>query len=133
VNVYALGAGVAAAVLVIAHGAVGHGWHRAQLRYVTFAPTTIVGDADSARRFFGVTWHLVTVFFGATAVALFAIGSGQYTSPEACRFIALTYAAVIAVAMAYFAPRLRAILKPIPAIASLSMVALVLLAWLGAA
>ena len=130
-NEPALGAAVAATVLVLAHGGVGHGWHRAQLRDVTFQATPIVGDADAAHRFFQVTWHLVTVLFAATAVALYAIGLGEYESPTALRFISITYVAVLGVCGAYFIRHLGALRKPIPSIATVAMLAVVVLAWVA--
>ena len=134
-NAPALGAAAAAVVLVVAHGGVGHGWHRMQLRRVELAPTAIVGDADSARRFFEVCWHIITVFFAATAIALAAIGLGKvepHTASIVLRFTAATYLGVAAVAAASFATRVRAIAKPIPAIASAAMVAVIVLAWIAA-
>jgi hypothetical protein len=132
VNAPALGAAIAASVLVVAHGAIGHGWHGAQLRGVELKPTRIVGDADAAHRFFHVTWHLVTVFFIATAAAMFAIAFGAVAAPPIVpRFIAGTYVAVLGVCAIYFAPRPRALLRPIPSIAGASMIALVICAWLA--
>jgi hypothetical protein len=134
-NAPALGAAAAAAVLVVAHGGVGHGWHRMQLRRVELAPTALVGDAESARRFFEVCWHMITVFFTATAIALAAIGLGKidpHTASIALRFTAATYLGIAAVAGAYFATRVRAIARPIPAIASTAMVAVIVLSWIAA-
>ena len=129
VNSLALGGAAAASVLVIAHGGIGHVWHRAQLRDVAFKPTALVGDADAAHRFFQVTWHLVTVLFLATAVVLFALAFEAYQSAVVLRSIAVVYVVVIAVCLAYFAPRPGALLKPIPMVASVSMVAIVGFAW----
>lgn len=123
---------MAATVLVVAHGGVGHRWHRAQLRGVSFQPTLIVGDADAAHRFFQVTWHLVTVLFAATAVALYAIGLGEYQCDTALRFISITYVGVLGVCGAYFARRLGALQRPIPLIATAAMIAVVVLAWVAA-
>jgi len=131
-NWAAFGAAVAASVLVVAHGGVGHGWHRAQLRDVAFKATSIVGDADAANRFFQVTWHIVTVFFASSAAALGAIAFGAYTSAVVLRSIAVVYLLVIGVCLAYFARRPRALMKPIPSIAAISMVAIVVLAWVAA-
>ena len=125
------GAAVAASVLVAAHGVVGHGWHRAQLRHVSFKPTSIVGDADTAHRFFQVTWHIVTVFFLSTSAALYAMAFGAFTSAVVLRFIAAVYLLIICVCLAYFARRPRALLAPIPGIAAVSMVAIVVLAWVA--
>lgn len=131
-NLPAVGAAIAASILTIAHGGVGHGWHRAQLRDVAFKPTALVGDADAAHRFFQVTWHIVTTFFLATAIALFAIAFGAYTNTIVLQFIAVTYGVVIGVALTYFAARFRAIVAPIPSIAAASMVAVIVLCWLAA-
>jgi hypothetical protein len=132
VNGFALAAAVAATILVVAHGGVGHVWHRAQLRDVAFKSTSIVGDADAAHRFFQVCWHLVTVLFAATAVALYAIGFGELASATALRFIAITYVGVLGVCLVYFGPRMAALLKPIPSIAGTAMVGVVVFAWLAA-
>jgi hypothetical protein len=126
-----LGAALAASVLVAAHGIVGHGWHRAQLRDVVFKPTSIVGDADAAHRFFEVTWHIVTVFFLSTAGALYAIAFDLDSSAHALHFVELVYLLVIVVCLAYFGRRPSALLRPIPSIAAVSMVAIVVLAWIG--
>src|SRR5262245_1732406 len=122
-NWAAFGAAMAASGLFAAHGVVGHRWHRAQLRHVTFEPTAIVGDADAAHRFFEATWHIVTVFFLATAVALYAIAFEAYTNAVVLRSIAAIYGLVIGVCLAYFGSRPRALLRPIPSIAALCMIA----------
>ena len=79
------------------------------------------------RLFFQVTWHIVTVFFLSTAAALYAMAFGA-TSAVVPRFIAAVYLLVIGVCLAYFARRPRALLKPIPSIAAVCMVAIVVLA-----
>ena len=79
-----------------------------------------------------MTWHIVTVFFLATAVALYTIAFEVYTSAVVLRFIAAVYVFVIGVCIAYFGHRPRALLRPIPSIAAVCMIAIVVLAWVAA-
>jgi hypothetical protein len=132
VNLPALGAALAATVLVVAHGGVGHGWHRAQLRDHAFKPTRIVGDAAAAHRFFQVTWHIVTIVFALTAVAFYAVAFGAVVDPRVLQLVSVGYGLILALCLAHFGRTPRALLKPIPSIAGAGMVALVVLAWFAA-
>src|SRR5262245_14497277 len=99
--------------LVVAHGVIGHRWHLAQLRPATFQPTALVGDADLARRFFTITWHLLTVVFVASALAFALAAAGEVRSPPLLRFVAASHGGFLVVALAYVIGRGRAILRPI--------------------
>jgi hypothetical protein len=122
-SVPALLAAVGDVVLVAAHGVVGHVWHRAQLRRVTLAPTALVGDAEVARAFFTVTWHIVTAVFAACAVVLAAAGLGALDSPALVRFVAWLHVGFLATAGCFALPRGLALVRPMPAIALGGMIA----------
>ncbi len=71
------------------------------------------------------------MFFGATAAALYAMAFEAYANAVVLRSIAAGYLLVIGVCLAYFGRTPRALLKPIPSIAAVSMVAVVVLAWIA--
>lgn len=110
-NLAALPAALAASIGVYAHGVLGHRWFTAQLHSVEMQPTPLsirlFGPSDLSWQVFGITWHTVTVFFLATAVALYLSAFGALESRDLLRFIALIYAGFLAVGLIYTRGRVQ--------------------------
>lgn len=131
INVPALFAGVAASVVICAHGIVGHRWMMAQLSSVELQPTKLFGDADVALRVFGVVWHIVTAVFLTSAVTLYLVAFGVVESRGLLRFISVVHAVFLGVGLVYLIPRPDAIFRPIPPVFVACMVGVSVLAWLA--
>ena len=135
VNLAALFAGLAASVGVYAHGVLGHRWLVAQLRSVEMRPTplsrSLFGERDISWQVFGVTWHIVTTMFMASAAALLLTALGALESRDLLRFVAIIHVAFLAVMLFYVEKRLEALAQPIPLLFVVVMVAVASFAWVA--
>ncbi|HEX2097298.1 MAG TPA: hypothetical protein VHF50_08020 [Solirubrobacterales bacterium] len=134
-NPAALIAAVAASVAVYAHGIVGQRWLTAQLRAVEMRPTPLstrlFGEGDVSWRVFGVTWHVVTTVFAASALALYLTAFGALESRDLLRFIALVHAAFLGVGFVYIDKRPAAMLQPIPLVFVTVITAAAAFSWMS--
>jgi hypothetical protein len=137
-NFAALGGAVAASIGVLAHGVVGNRWLAAQLRVSERGPTgptelstRLFGPANVAAPIFGVTWHSVTAFFLVAAGALYLTAFGVLESRDMLRFIAVVFAAFLAVGAYYIGPRVSGLRGPIPPLFVTAMTGGAVLAWIA--
>lgn len=134
-NLIALPAALAASIGVYAHGVVGHRWMTAQLRSVEMGRTALsarlFGPRDVSSQVFGLTWHIVTTVFLASAVALYLTAFGAVESRDLLRFLAILYAVFIAVALLVVRGRLLALRGPIPVVFFACMATAAAFAWIA--
>ncbi|HYP55469.1 MAG TPA: hypothetical protein VEQ41_04110 [Solirubrobacterales bacterium] len=128
-------AALAASVAVYAHGVVGQRWLTAQLRSVEMRPTPLstrlFGEGDVTWRVFGVTWHIVTTVFAASALALYLTAFGALESRDLLRFIALLHVAFLGVGLAYGDKRPAAMRQPIPMVFATVIIAAAAFSWVA--
>ena len=134
-NVIALPAALAASIGVYAHGVVGHRWMTAQLRSAEMGTTPVsarlFGPRDVSSQVFGLTWHVVTTVFLASAVAFYLTAFGALESRDLLRFIAILHAAFIGVGLLVVRGRLLALRGPIPRVFFAGMATAAAFSWLA--
>jgi sterol desaturase/sphingolipid hydroxylase (fatty acid hydroxylase superfamily) len=140
-NPPALLAAVALIVVYSVHGLVGHRWFMAQLGTVEMQPTPLskrlFGDRDVAWRVFGTAWHIVTVVFLASAVALALTAFGALESRDLVRFIGvievatLMVGAVYTVGGIYVEKGADVLTRPVPLLFAIGMVVATSLTWIA--
>jgi hypothetical protein len=124
-------AGAADAVAVLVHGVVGGRWARQQLAAVQLPDSALFGDADVARRVFGVTWHAVSAVFVVSAATLFLMAFDAFDSVELLRFLAALHLSFAVVALLLFARRVDALAGRIPPVFATCMGTVTVATWLA--
>lgn len=140
-NPSALLAAVALIVVYSVHGIVGHRWFMAQLGVVEMRPTPLsrrlFGDRDVAWRVFGTAWHIVTVVFLVSAVALALTAFGVLESRDLVRFIAVIEVATLMVGGIYTVGGIYlekgadVLTRPVPLLFAIGMVVATSLTWIA--
>ena len=88
------------------------------------------GDAEMSGRILTVAWHLTTVVFACSAVALGLLGFGIVTDVAVARFIAACHAAFVLLGAAVVGRRLPAVLpRPVPISFFACLSAVAVLGW----
>jgi hypothetical protein len=134
-NLAALLAALATSIATFAHGALGYRWLIAQMGTVKMRPTELsirlFGGDDVSAEVLGVTWHVVTAMFLASAVVLYLSAFGALQSKELLRFIAVLHAVTLVIGFIYMRRKLYLLRAPIPMTFSASMVATASFAWIA--
>jgi hypothetical protein len=125
-------AALADTAAVLVHGVVGGRWAKQQLAAVELPTTALFGNADVARRVFGVTWHAVTGTFATCAGALYLMAADAIAhEPAVLRLICVLHVVVLVVGLSFFLRRLDALKGVIPPIFVTCMSAVAVTTWLA--
>jgi uncharacterized membrane protein YoaK (UPF0700 family) len=80
------------------------------------------GDREVSRQVLCIALHSVTVVFLASAAALFLTAFGALESRDLLQFVAIIYAAFLALGLFFVDKRLDALVQPIPLLFATGMI-----------
>jgi hypothetical protein len=131
-NEYLLTAAIACFTAVIVHGVIGH---RALFRPMStdrLFETRQFGDADMTKRILVVAFHIVTVVFATSGVALLLLALGEIASVSLPRVIGTMFAGFLVVALAVLRSRMLSAMRyRIPIAFAICMTTVAVASWIG--
>ena len=126
-------AAVADFVAVFVHGYIGHRLYMSRLKREHLFANDAIGDEDITWRVFAITWHVVTVTFACSGIALLLAGFGTLPGSSLPRALAAMHGSFILVAALIMGSRIAgAWRRPIPIGFAVIMSTVLLAGWLGA-
>lgn len=119
-------------VLAYAHGVCGQRAFVAPLRRERLYPSAQWGDEDMTSRIFAVSWHMVTVVFVGSGIALLLLALGRIDGTWLPRSISVLSASFLVVGFVFIGPRSPVTLRrPFALMVLLSQLAVCIGSWLG--